>query len=242
MNYQNIQNELNDFLKLKDKNFMLIDLINIENKYIVDKLEISKESSFFYSSEFNNNKSLYYNIYNFLSNIGNNNEDINIITTIIIEIVENICKLFNTNIFTLRMKSSLKCEQLNWHIDGSDNISTRFCLTLKGKSTLISILDDESHQKFVNLENEQMLDFEKRTLDRDLDFITDYETKNKIFDNIDILTKEQYSLQKNKLINNIIEIDKLLGLIFFKGYNDISLIHSEPIFNEQRLFLSIDPL
>jgi hypothetical protein len=237
------------YLKEKNTSYRIFDIKYKEKeKQIIDNFKINNELIFSYCGKFNRNTLLkgdYYSkgkksiidILKFISNIGNNiDKDIHIIKDIIYRLLDKITKGYSKDYICLEIRIFLPNKDFNisrWHFDGFENQS-KFVTLLKGPSTL-----------FIN--------------DNDI------ESKNKFFETTDKMFKEQKEyIDKNGMkINEILEIDdkyrKILakklkdakivqpnnhqGTIFLtdspKNNNNLVGIHSEPINNKPRFFISV---
>ena len=182
----------------------------------------------------NNGKKL--NIVDFISKIGNNTEkDIKIIKDIIYKLINKITKSYNKNYISLDISAVLPNNDYNisrWHYDGFEK-QTKFITLLKGPAALfIDNKDIKSKNTFFEIDNKMWIEQKK------------FSEKNGIKINKLIKINDKYrKILANKLKNaKIIQPNNNQGIIYITDIpNDNKMvgIHSEPINNEKRFFISV---
>jgi hypothetical protein len=157
---------------------------------------------------------------NFISD--NKDEDIQNIINIIQKLIDTLLKAYNVDSYWLIVRSSYNDPYFDiprWHCDGyyfvdkdKSQLQTKFVTTLKGQNTLVLETTPEEKEYFYSLQNY------KNTLD--------IENRKHIAKNI-----------KGKQI----DINNNQGIIFVAGDKNKCLIHSEPLHDRERIFISILP-
>jgi hypothetical protein len=215
-------NDINNFLNNPNKSFKIIKL-NISNKIkeILLNLNINQDNTFNYFG----NKKLDINSSYSLINLFKTNNDIksiNLLCKFIKKLLLEVCNEYNKNYcwLTIRVSTPNNIYDIpRWHYDGnyykSNNIQTKFILTLKGNSTLIINPNQKIKKKFFDIDNKINID------------------------------ESEIKLLRNKIVNNekIININTLTnGIIIISTNPKLVTIHSEPPIRENRIFLSILPM
>ena len=220
-------NDINNFINNPNKSFKIIKL-NISNKIkeILLNLNINQYNDFNYygKKKLDINSNEYNSLIN-LFNTDNNIKSINSLCKFIKKLLLQVCNEYNKKYCWLTIRIMTPNNLYNiprWHFDGnyykSNNIQTKFILTLKGNSTLIINPNQKIKKKFFNN-----------------------------FFNIDIKDNSELELRllRNKIVNNekIININTLInGTIIISTNPKLATIHSEPPIMENRIFLSILPM
>ena len=161
------------------------------------------------------------NLEGFIKNIGTNNEDdIKIIIKIINKLLKNILGGYNTNFYWISIRIHSKDDFFDiprWHCDGyyfsnRNILQSKFITTLKGPTTLILKTSPEEKEHFLKLDP----------------YVDQFDKNKRKY------ISENIKGTKIKITNN-------QGLIFAAGDKDKCLIHSEPKFDDNRIFISILP-
>ena len=213
-------NNISNFIYNPNKSFKIIKL-NISNnlKNILLNLNINDNIYNYYGKKNLDIKSNdYISLFNSFK-INNDIKSIHLLCKFIKKLLLEVCNEYNKKYcwLTIRVSTPNKFYDIpRWHIDGnyykSDNIQSKFILTLKGNSTLIINPNQKIRKDFLNIHNKHEL--EMRLL------------SNKIVSNEKIINI-------NTLIN---------GVIIISTNHKLATIHSEPPIQENRIFLSILPL
>lgn len=166
----------------------------------------------------------------FFKEIGDNKDDnIKNIINIIQKLIDTLLKAYNVNSYWLIVRSSYNDPYFDiprWHCDGyyflnkdKSQLQTKFVTTLKGQNTLVLETTPEEKEYYYTLQNH------KDT------FITDIAT---------LEMENRKHIAKN-IKGKQIDINNNQGIIFVAGDKNKCLIHSEPIHDRERIFISILP-
>lgn len=167
----------------------------------------------------------------FLENIGDNNlKQVTILKNIIKKISEILINSHETKYFAIRIRISLSPDISvpRWHMDGSffgKNKETHFVTTLKGPSTYLT--DDEKYIKIYNKIYKKQLDEQFKL------------NSNNIIKNMKIHHKYDKIYRKELKETKIIQPSNCQGVILNIGDEKTAAVHSEPAYNEPRIFISI---
>lgn len=247
--------EISKFLKSDDTNICHLCLNLVDNndpiREIFERLTVSNKVSIRhiqnkYQYLWKGYQEIEDRLYDFFSKIGiNDTSDINACIEFILYLKDSICKTYNTKNYDLHIRSFIECDDYdipNFHLDGGEKES-RFCVTLKGPSTLICEADSESKDQLIIFENKCESDFSERENEYGYrDRTIEYTHEDYCKDDDKIRYSER--LARNEIVKgfDIIQTETLKGLIFHRGHNSQSLIHSEPKITGSRIFMSIDPI
>ena len=234
------------YLQKKDVSYKIFDIKYTEKeKQIINNFKIDNEIFFTYHGKFNKNillKGYYDNndkkssidILNFISNIGNNNDkDIQIIKNIIYKLLDKVIKGlngYNKDYIYFEINITQPNKDFNisrWHFDGFENQS-KFVTLLKGPSTLFIDDKDIKSKKIYFEVTAKMLKEE--------------ENKIKINEILKIDEKYRKILAKKLKDAKIVQPNNNQGTIFLTDLpknNSLVGIHSEPVNNKPRFFISI---
>jgi hypothetical protein len=234
------------YLQKKDTSYKIFDIKYTEKeKKAINNFKIENEISFYYYGKFNENtllKEKYNdkkNILNFISNIGNNSgKDIQIIKDIIYKLLEKVTKSYNKDYILLEIRISLPNKYFDitrWHFDGYENQS-KFVTLLKGPSTLfIDDKDIKSKKIYFEIDDKKSKETNKNGI--------------KIKELIKIDDKYRKILAKKLKDAKIVQPTNNQGAIFLTDlpknidksviHNKLVAIHSEPINNNPRFFISV---
>ena len=150
---------------------------------------------------------------------------------IIKKLLNNVLSGYNTDsyyiVIRIQGKNSL-FDIPRWHCDGyyyenREKLQTKFVTVLKGNTTLILDTSKEEKEHFHKL---------KEYKDKDIQIIDD---------NNDINKMEKRKKVSENIKGKQIAITNNQGIIFVAGDKDKCLIHSEPKFEDNRMFISILP-
>ncbi len=167
------------------------------------------------------------NLEQFIKNIGkNSDDDIVTIIDIINKLLDTILKAYNTDSYWISIRIESKTTFFDiprWHCDGfyhsnRDKIQTKFITTLRGPTTLVLDTTKEEKEHFYTLE---------------------YKDKF-ILDDSDLDIKRRKYISEN-IRGTKIDLSNNNGVIFVAGDKDKCLIHSEPKYDDNRIFISILP-
>jgi hypothetical protein len=222
-------NDINKFINNPNKSFKIINLnINDKIKDILSNININQNNVFNYfgKKRLDLQSNEYKSLIQLFNTDDNNIESIILLCKFIRKLLLEVCKEYNKNYCWITIRISTPSNYFDihrWHYDGnyykSDNIQTKFIITLKGDSTLIINPNNKIKKDFFNIKVDQ----------------------NKLNDKE--LMKTQ--LLKNKVVSNekIININTLInGIISISANPKLATIHSEPPIKNNRIFLSILPM
>lgn len=210
-------NNVKKYLDNIDKGYKIFNI-----QYTVEELNLIKKFNIKNYGDYNSYNTIN-NLVDFIKNIGNNSQnDINIMYNIIKSLLESILEIYSTDSYWIKLSIISKNTNFDiprWHCDGfyfrnRTKLQTKFITTLKGPTTLILDTTKEEKDNYLKLREE--------TKEPDI--------------NID---SRKYIDSKIKGIK--INLTNNSGVIFVAGDKDKCLIHSEPIHNEDRIFISILP-
>jgi hypothetical protein len=167
----------------------------------------------------------------FLENIGDNNlKQVNILKNIIKKISKILISSHETKYFAIRIRISLNPDVSvpRWHMDGpffERNNETHFLTTLKGPSTYLT--DDKKYIKIYNKIYKKQSDEQFKL------------NSNNIIKNMKIHDKYDKIYRKELKGTKIIQPSNYQGIILNIGDKKTAAVHSEPAYNEPRIFISI---
>lgn len=197
----------------------------------IDKIKINKSQVYSYFGSINKIQDI--NI--FLSKIGNNTkEEIDKLEKIILKLLKKVLDGYQTEYFwmDIRVTTPLKEYYIpRWHQDGpffgNDIITSKFATVLKGPGTLL-IKSTKKVSNIYNTVQDASREEMRKTNNQD--------------DQIKIHYKYR-PIYADKLKNEkIIQVKNNQGLIFYANSGGIDgAIHSEPNFDDNRIFISILP-
>ncbi|AYV82737.1 MAG: hypothetical protein Hyperionvirus2_105 [Hyperionvirus sp.] len=160
----------------------------------------------------------------FLQTLGNNEiESVNILEKIINRIINKVSRAYKKDCVWVSLRVTLPASSYEprWHIDGNfyksdQKFQSKFVTVLKGPGTLFAELDEQTRAEFFNTAHIVPWNYDQQQL---------YQNK---------IIADAPNIKFTQLTNN-------QGAIFIVGNLTLSAIHSEPPFNEPRIFLSILP-
>jgi hypothetical protein len=174
----------------------------------------------------------------FLSEIGNNNPKVvNNLEKIIIKMVKKVLQGYKTDYFWIDIRVTLPNNDFNktrWHKDlnlfikNSDDKTTKFATVLKGPGTLLLKPTKSINKIYRKIHDKQRLERKYKSQKEQIEINKKYRT---------IYAKE-FDTKK------IIQPGNNQGVIFYTGFDVNTMtgaIHSEPIMDEPRMFISITP-
>ncbi|AYV81714.1 MAG: hypothetical protein Harvfovirus55_3 [Harvfovirus sp.] len=160
----------------------------------------------------------------FLLMLGNNDpESVRLMRRIIESIVKKVCDAYGKDCVWVSLRITLpeKKYEPRWHVDGTffekdHRIQSKFVTVLKGDGTLFAVVDGDTRTKF--LDSRKIVPW----------------------------NYEEVQAQQNKIIAGaqgvkFLQLANSQGAIFLVGNDKMAAIHSEPPFNQKRIFLSILP-
>ena len=221
------------YLKELPKNYLTFN-IKYSKKELdyLDNFNITKESTYDHYGNIDilDEKKLI----EFLTNIGNN-DNLNIISNIILKIANKITDAYETKYCWLTIRVTLPNHDYDiprWHKDGnffkSDKYLSKFATVLKGHGTLFIKKSKKVDEIYDKNNEEELKSYKKLGI----------KTYNNEIEN------KYRKILKNKLKNfKSNQVKPNQGLIFLVGTdknNDLhGLLHSEPKITEPRIFISI---
>ncbi len=217
--------EIKKYLK-KNKSYEIFDInYTKEERYCIDNFIITKYGTYASYNTINN-------LGEFIKNIGNNKkEDIDIMMNIIKKLLFNILSGYKTDSYYIVIRIQGKNPLYNiprWHCDGyyyenKNKLQTKFVTVLRGNTTLILDMTKEEKEHFHKL---------KEYKDKDIKIVDDLDDPNRA---------EKRKIIAENIKGKQIHITNNQGIIFVAGDKDKCLVHSEPKFEDSRIFISILP-
>jgi len=237
------------YIKNTDTSYKIFDIKYTEKeKQTIDNFKINNQIFFSYYGIFNENTLMngdYYknnirniiNIIDFLYKIGNNTEkDIKIIKAIIYKLINKITKSYDKNYIWLDIRSRLPNKEFDitrWHTDGFEN-QTKFITLLKGPSTLfIDDKDIKSKKTYFEIIDKIRKEINKFIEKNGVKIGELDKINNKYRKVFDIKLKDAKIIQPNNNQGVIYKTD------LPKNNNKLMGIHSEPINDKPRFFISV---
>jgi hypothetical protein len=228
---------IKEYLKNPKKNYLTFDIkySKKESEYL-DNLNINKKITFDHFGnidDFDHQK-----LNDFIKNIGDN-QNIEILSKIVKKILTKVTSAYQTKFCWLTIRVTIPSHEYDiprWHKDGtfftnSDNLQSKFVTVLKGPGTMFvkkSKLVNEIYNKNIEDMRKISVKLGKRISELDKNISSKFRRKLAV----------KFEKYKN-------QIKTKKGLVFysgtFKDNEENGLIHSEPILNESRLFISILP-
>jgi hypothetical protein len=229
--------EITKYLNSDDYYFNLFDINYTENeKKTIKDFNIIKRHYFSHFGSYE--KLLTKNMNKFLSEIGNNNPKVvNNLEKIIIKMVKKVLQGYKTDYFWIDIRVTLPNNDFNktrWHKDlnlfikNSDDKTTKFATVLKGPGTLLLKPTKSINKIYRKIHDKQRLERKYKSQKEQIEINKKYRT---------IYAKE-FDTKK------IIQPGNNQGVIFYTGFDVNTMtgaIHSEPIMDEPRMFISITP-
>jgi len=227
--------EITKYLNSDDYYFNLFDINYTENeKNTIKDFNITKKNNFSHFGSYE--KLLTKNINKFLSEIGNNNTKVvNNLEKIIIKIVKKVLQGYKTDYFWIDVRVTLPnnlFDKTRWHKDSrffiknSDDKTTKFATVLKGPGTLLLKPTKSVNKTYRKIRDK--LGFERRGKSE--------KEQEKINKKYRLIYAKEFDTKK------IIQPNNNQGIIFYTGFDDMNgAIHSEPMMDEPRMFISIMP-
>ena len=222
---------------------------NTKEKRCIDKINISKNIIFTHAGGKNDidNEELY----EFLNDIGSNRRKyIKCIQKLIYKIINTVTAGYETDYFWMDIRVQLPDPYFDihrWHCDGAwleyeNKKQTKFVTVLKGPGTLLLENNKESRQIYIDIEKQRSDELKENTKNM---------TQSESFKlQLSKEFREKYRLLLAAALKdaNKIQINNDQGLIFtgvddngFKTHVQNCTIHSEPVKDSPRIFISIVP-
>ncbi len=224
--------QISKYLNSEKYDFKLFNINYTEKEQeCIDKIKINKDQVYSYFGSINKISDI--NI--FLSKIGNNTkEEIDKLEKIIIKILKKVLEGYQTEYFWMDIRVTTPTKSNNiprWHHDGpffgNNIITSKFATVLKGPGTLLIKSTKKVSNIYNTIENASREEMRKTN---------NYDNQIKIHDKYRPIYAEKLKNEK------IIQVKNNQGVIFYAESGGIGgALHSEPKFDENRIFISILP-